>query len=83
MTTTDKLVEMFEADRNARDWYERFPCYTGDSELGAKLWWPPLSEVWAEQGDPGNAPQHQRQSWAEAWELLQNLHADYLRAKND
>jgi hypothetical protein len=83
MNAARRLAAMFEADRDDPDWFERFPAYQIHAEIGAKPWWPPLSQVWLHQGvppgdDDGTASYR---AWPAAWELLQGLYADYLSAK--
>jgi hypothetical protein len=80
------LADMFEADRDmpADEWFERFRLYRHDWELGAKPWWPPLSEVWRLEGQPPEDMSPalcMTQAWPEAWALLQRVHAEYLDAK--
>jgi hypothetical protein len=99
MTAVERLVAMFEVDLNddtlfefpeggsilESRYYQRFKPYELHCELGADLSWPPLSEVWACQGEcedeweRGNPERLQR--WAKAWALLTRLHEDYLAAK--
>jgi len=76
---TQSLADMFEAGLGDPDYYTRFPPYRGDVELGAKPWWPPLSQVWQCQGlrPDWDANQH----WAPAWALLSELHGQYSQAK--
>ena len=83
-----KMERMFEADRNVslNEWFDQFPMYDGDSQLGADPWWPPLSEVWRCQGELSEAWKDQGncgyvQSWPEAWKLLNELYAEYNAAK--
>lgn len=80
-----RLIEMFEANFNSmtdKQWFDAFPAYEGDIEVGSKLYWPPLSEVWTCQGEiPADVPKFQRERWADAWALLSRLHSDYLAAK--
>ena len=79
MTTSEKLAAIFEADRDAADYGERFPMYGFvHSEIGCKPWQPPAEDVWRTQGTP--ASYDDPQSVAEVWSLLSELHADYVAA---
>lgn len=79
MTTTAKLVAMFEADRTDPDYFERFPMYKYvHSEAGGRPWWPPLEQVWQRQGKPMDYDD--AAMVAEVWAILSDLHADYLAA---
>ena len=79
MSVAVRLIEMFEADRTATDWFARFPRYEFDHELGAKPWWPPLAEVWLAQGVRPDWDDND--CWPQAWALLRRLHDDYSRSK--
>lgn len=74
------LRRMFESDRNAADYWERNTPYKIQTEVGASLGWPSISEVWRAQGEP--PPWESRgefvERWAQCWALLQKLHAQYL-----
>jgi len=77
-----RLHEMFEADRTAPDWDNRFPAYSYvHSEIGGKPWWPPLEEVWRMQGEPApyDDPEHAREAWA----LLSDLFEDYMQSRKN
>jgi hypothetical protein len=73
---------MFDADLTMpeSEWYERFPLYEVDSEIGFKMHWPPASEIWRNQGKPtDSAP-----CWdyiGPAWAMLQALHESYERSQ--
>lgn len=79
------FAAMFESDRKARDYRERFPSYKHDHETGARPWWPPLADVWRRQGEPPEDATRGRTagdaSWPEAWALLQEMRRQYLAAK--
>mgnify|MGYP001244431514 CR=1 FL=1 len=83
MSAEQFLVRLFESDTSAADYYTRNPPYAGDSLLGAKPWWPPLSEVWA-QGEHCPYPERRTAAalhWPEAWALLQELYQQYRSAR--
>jgi hypothetical protein len=84
MSIAGYLAQMFEADRQAPDYYERFKMYGPETKaLGLMPNWPPLSSVWKDQGKPPSwAHLEYRESTAEAWALLQHLHSEYLKAKS-
>ncbi|HKQ14444.1 MAG TPA: hypothetical protein VJT80_13500 [Steroidobacteraceae bacterium] len=72
------LRRLFTSDTNARDYYAKNPLYDGDDLVGARPWWPPLAEVWAEgEVCPDTFPN--AAAWRDAWVFLQNLHAQYLQ----
>jgi hypothetical protein len=84
MTIQRRLAEMFEADRACTPtvWFKKFPQYEIDAELGARPWWPPLSEVWYRQGKwPPSDNTAASLCWPDAWAFLQRLHGDYLAAR--
>jgi hypothetical protein len=74
---------MFSASRSmpATRWFKAFPPYQVDHEVGAKPWWPSLSEVWRHQGVCPSPDDPTAAHWPAAWQLLERLHEDYLSAK--
>ena len=79
MNTTEKLVSMFEADRQAEDYSERFPMYSYiHREIGCKPWHPPAEDVWQHQGEP--ADYDNPKDVAEVWQILSNLYREYQEA---
>lgn len=77
--------QMFEADRNIPEgqWLQRFPMYKYDAAMGAKPWWPPLSEVWFIGERCPDAPNGSASvtAWPEAWACLQRHCQEYVDAK--
>lgn len=72
------LRRLFETDKSdPQHFFKQNPFYVRDGELGAKPWWPPLSKVWFCGPDRMTA-YDKPQCWADAWALLQKLHAQYL-----
>lgn len=82
-TAEQFLQRLFESDVDADDYFARNPPYTGDRLIGAKPWWPPLSEVWAYGSEPPDdlKPPSLAPSWREAAALLDDLYEQYLAAK--
>lgn len=79
MDTTERLIELFESDRNAPDYAERFPIYSSIHDaIGCKPWHPPAERVWQTQGIP--EAYDDPEMTAEVWEILQSLYAEYRRA---
>ena len=77
--TADRLVEMFEADRDDPGYLKRFAMYGFvHSEIGGKPWHPPAELVWQSQGAP--QPYDDPEMVAEVWALLKDLHTDYQHA---
>ena len=84
MSTATKLAAMFEDDRSmsAAFWFTRHLPYEFDAEVGARPWWPSLSEVWLAQGEaPPPDGTAASLAWPEAWDSLQGLHADYQASR--
>ncbi|MEN1729404.1 MAG: hypothetical protein AAGJ52_13290 [Pseudomonadota bacterium] len=78
--TATKLAELFESDRGAEDFQERFPSYGFvHADIGCKPWHEPAEAVWQAQGDTRGSADPKR--WQEPWETLQSLHADFLAAQ--
>ena len=76
---TERLAAMFEADRSAEDYPERFPIYSHvHSEIGCKPWHPPAEEVWRNQGQPQSGDD--QEAVEQVWALLKDLHTDYQHA---
>jgi hypothetical protein len=73
---------MFESLADEVDYFTRFPPYLYDRDAGAMTWWPPLCEVWDQQGSiPGNVRAHERKYWVAAWALLQRMYQEYEAAR--
>jgi hypothetical protein len=75
MTAEEFLRGLFESDRADRKYFKKHPPYDGDALVGARPWWPPLSQVWQLQGKPPSWDVNPH--WPEAWGLLSELHAQY------
>jgi hypothetical protein len=79
MTAAQFLRALFTLDPGSPAFADLAYLETGLG-LGTKLWWPPLNAVWAHR-DAENAWTHDPQSWREARELLDRLHAEYQAHK--